>query len=362
MGDKFYRVKEKVKTFAQEKQIKPKAKSLLVKLGLFAKKIKEKGFSKKQTIVISSILIICLLIILWPANRVQSPMKAISLIEESILQANTDEVIRLVKVEDIAQDISITIINQMNNKKVTGDLIAYMQAELKNKAISDFYHIVKNKGNFYQNLEMPNAIISKTLNFLMDKSGEVISRKIISQDSESSVIRIMIFRPELDIEIPVDLKLSYVEESWVLSEVANLNELLVILEEVENKRVEKLNAQIKENFNNIIVLKDFSKSELNVKDNTFLMRLSLENISQENISQVHGTLKLIHNNALIGTVNINIPEMILAKNFYEKAWNIKLTDYESLQRIAATESKEIEAVLDIEKIVFEKGNVITLLK
>ena len=362
MGNKFCGLKNKVKSFIEKKGLDTKAKKAVESTIAQGKKIKENGFTLKQTVIISSILVLCLVIVLWPTSRVESPLQAVSKLEQAVLQGNKDEVVKFMQVRTIAKQVSTSILKQMNNQKVTADLLSYMHAELENKAINDFYRIVENKGSFYKNLERPDAIISKTLNFLVDKSGEVLSRKVISQDETTALIRLTVFRPDLDVEIPVDLEFNYKEPNWILAKIANLDALLTQLEEVEQTRVNKLNAQIRENFNNVLVLKEFQKSQLNVKENSFLMRLSLENISKENIKEVEGTLKLIYLNQLIGTVDIKIPETIYAQNFYEKAWSIKLNDYKSLQRLAQAKSENIRAVLDIEKIVFEKGNVIKLLK
>tara|TARA_Y100001960_G_C14760715_1_gene873948 strand:+ start:197 stop:1285 length:1089 start_codon:yes stop_codon:yes gene_type:complete len=362
MGDKFYRLINTLKNFVSKYKVKEKLQNALKFSLKQTEGLRTKGLTKKQTIVISSLLIVCLIIVLWPTTRVESPLSSFDRVEHAVVTGNTNEVIHLVEINNIAEDMSKTILSQINTKKLTNDLLSYMQKELENKITEDFFMIIDNKGDFHKNLENHNAVLSKTLNFLFNKTGKVIKRDIIEQTDEKAVIQIVVFRPDLEVEVPVNLELTYAEPEWIFSKIQNLPTLLKSLEEIEEKRVEKLNGQIKENFNNYIILKEFQKSTLNITDNSFLMRLSLENISDEDVSEVKAKLKLIHKGALLGTIDIEIPETIFANNFYEKAWSIKLNDYKSLSKLSKTSSANITPVLDIEKIVFSKGKVLELIK
>jgi len=371
MGNKFYRLKESLtnsKVYIKAKQVisknkfDDKAKQSLHNVADEAEKIRKNGFSKKQTIIISALLVICLIIVLWPTSRVESPLNAVSKIEQAIVAGDTKQAMSLVKFNNIAEEMSSSVLSQIKSKKLTNDLLSYMQKELENKIVADFYNIIKNKGDFYKNLEDENAVLSKTLNFLIGKSGSVLSREVLEVTDHSSIVRLVIFRADLEKEINVDLMFEYTDYGWVLTKVKDLDALLATLEEIEQQRIDKINKKIKENFNSFLVLKDFQKSDLDPKENSFLMRLSLENISKEDIQEVTGTLKIMHLGQLIGTIDIKIPDTIHAHNFYEKAWSIKLSDYKSLNSIAKASSKNIQADLEIEKIVFVKGNVLELVK
>ena len=371
MGNKFYRLKEfilnsnactKAKQAIGNKKFENKAKESLHNVADEAEKIRKNGFSKKQTVIISALLITCLIIVLWPTNRVESPLNTVSKIEQAILAGDTKQAMSLVKFNNIAEEMSNSVLAQIKSKKLTQDLLSYMQKELENKIVADFYNIIENKGDVYKNLEDENAVLSKTLNFLISETGSVLSRDVLEITDNSAIVRVVIFRADLNKEINVDLMFEHSDYGWVLTKIKDLDTLLATLEEVELQRIDKINKKIKENFERFLVLKDFQKSELNPKENSFLMRLSLENISKEDIQEVEGTLKIMHLGQLIGTIDITIPDTIYAHNFYEKAWSIKLSDYKSLNSIAKASSKNIQAVLEIEKIVFVKGNVLELVK
>ncbi|HAG53561.1 MAG TPA: hypothetical protein DCL21_07230, partial [Alphaproteobacteria bacterium] len=90
MGNKFYRLKEfilnsnactKAKQAIGNKKFENKAKESLHNVADEAEKIRKNGFSKKQTVIISALLITCLIIVLWPTNRVESPLNTVSKIE-----------------------------------------------------------------------------------------------------------------------------------------------------------------------------------------------------------------------------------------------------------------------------------------
>lgn len=362
MGNKFYRLKEALINLAIKFKLHENAKKVATTVVKNTEKLRTNGLSKKQTITISSLLIICLIIVLWPTKKIQSPISVVSEIETAIFKGDVSRTIQLVDIEALSKDMASSVIAQIESKKLTKDLLSYMQNELEEKITDDFYSIVSNKGNFYQNLDDKSAILSKTLNFLVDKTAKVINRQIIQEDEKSATVRLTVFRPEIEKEINIDLLLEYDGLSWSLVKIKDLATLIAELEQLEEQRIEKLNAQIKENFNNYIVLKDFQKSNLNVKENSFLIRVSLENISDEDVNLLEGTLRLVFKNQLIGSVNIKVEDNILANNFYEKAWSIKLNDYESLKNLAKIKSEDIKAVLDIEKLVFTEGNVIELIK
>lgn len=384
MGDKFYRLKElaldfkalvlkfaqKAKTetvnFAEKYKLDEKAKKLATKFAKesveTAETLKTKGLTKKQTIVISSLLVACLIIVLIPTKQTNSPLEILSKIETAMSTGNASTVVQLVDAQAISADMANAIIGQISSKKLTQDLLGYMQQDLENKINDDFYNIIAQQGDFYQNVDDDNAILSKMLNFLANKTAKVIGTEVIEQNEETAVIQLMVFRPDLEQEIAINLQLQSQEKNWVLVKINNLSELIKTIEKLEEQRIEKLNAQIRENFNSYVVLRDFQKSNLNIKDNSFLMRISLENISKEDIKELQGKLRLMYKNQLIGSVNIKVEDSINANNFYEKAWSIKLTDFESLKNLARIKSEDIIALLDIEKIVFEKGKVLELVK
>lgn len=362
MGNKLYRIKQILVSIAVKYALKEKAQKAVQYILNKSQVLKSKGLTKKQTIVISTLLIACLVIVLWPSNRLESPLNTIDKLEQAIIVGDTTKAVHMVDIETIASDISKAVISQINSKKLTQDLLSYMEKELENKIINDFYDIVDNKGNFEKTLNDSSAVLSKTLNFLFNKSGKIIARELVKQNDDNATIKITVFRPDLNQEINIELLMEYIAEEWSIKQIKNTAGLLKKLEAIEEARIDKLNSEIKENFNSFVILKDFQKSNLNIKDNSFLMRLSLENISNEDIKHVEGTLNLIYQNQLLGTINIKIPETIYANNFYEKAWSIKLNDYKSLSNLAKTSSKNIKARLDIEKIVFAKGNVIELIK
>jgi hypothetical protein len=366
MGNKFYRLifkfKELIKFLIVKYNLQYKLKSAANYLVDKTYNLRTKGLTKKQTISIAAILILSIIVILWPTKNITSPISTINNIESAILQGNQSKVNQLVNIDSIAKNMSNAIIKQISSKKLTSDLLSYMNTELKTNISNDFYDIVHNKGDFYKNLNNEKAILSKTLNFLFNKSGKITQTTIISQNEETADVEIVIFRPDLDKEIKVNLVLEYNEINWVVINIKDINKLLKELETLEEARIEKLNSQIKENFNSYIILKDFQKSELSIQDNSFLIRLSLENISNEDIKELKGKLNLIYKNQLIGTIDINIEDNIFANNFYEKAWSIKLKDYESLKNISKVSSSSIKATLNIEKIVFNKGTVLELIK
>jgi flagellar motility protein MotE (MotC chaperone) len=356
MGNKFCRLdgfKEKLSSFGS-KTVDLTKKS--------ADKLSKKGISKKQTIVICSLLIACLVIVLIPTKQIETPDASISKIETAIFNGDVKGVAELVQVDNIAAELAGAIVSQIESKKLTADLLSYMQNELESKIAADFYNVVREKGEFRENLSNPNAVFSKTLNFLIGKTGSVTSRTVTNLTEKSSTIEFTIFRPDLDKEVKVNLLFTHDEFKWVLSGIENLPALLKTLEDLEQERLAKLNTNIKDQIRQVLVLKDFQKSDLNLEDNSFLIRLSLENISSEDIVNVQAKAIIMNKNQVIGSIGINIDDTIFANNFYERAWTIKLNDYDSLKSIIQTSDKNMKLDFEVEKVVFAQGKTLELVK
>lgn len=356
MGNKFHRLNSlKNKTVLLTKSFVQKSKSIFDKLV-------SKGFTKKQTIIISSLLILCLVVLLIPTKKIETPNASISKIETAIFNADTKTISSLININNISKSIATAVLSEVESKKLTADLLSYMQTELENKITADFFSIVEKKGDFYQNINNPNAVLSKTINFLIGKSGSVTKREVTYLDEKKSVIELTVFRPSLNKEIKVNLIFKHNDYNWVLNDIEDIKGLLKNLEEIEHDRVSKLNLDVQEQINKTLILKDFQKSDINLEENSFLMRLSLENISNEDLKEVHGKLKMMNQDQLIGSIDIKINETIFANNFYEKAWSIKLNDYESLKNIVKTSKANLNATFEIEKVIFAEGNVLQIIK
>ena len=356
MGNKFCRLdglKDKLSTISEKSKQAVKAS---------ADKLSTKGISKKQTIIICSLLIACLIVVLIPSKQIESPNASISKIESAIFKGDENGVAELVQVDAIASQLASAIVGQIESKKLTADLLSYMQKELENKIVADFYNVVRSKGDFRDNLNNPNAVFSKTLNFLIGKTGSVTSRKVTKLTPTESTIEFTVFRPDLEKEVKINLLFTHDEFKWVLSSIENVPELLKTLEQLEQERVAKLNANIKDQINQVLVLKDFQKSDINLEDNSFLIRISLENISSQDIANVQAKAIMMNKNLVIGSIDINIEDTIFANNFYERAWTIKLNDYDSLKSIIQTSEKNLKLDFEVEKVVFAEGKTLQLVK
>lgn len=360
MVNKLSRVKElSEKTLSSLKNFKHKGHKIYKdnKVDEKVENFVKNGLSLKQTISIASILVFAMIIVLIPKNHnTQSPIGTINQIESGLLEANISKVSNLIDINNISNQISDSILPSSKQNPLNKEVIATLKADLEQKIHTDFYSIIMQNGDYTKNLENKNAIISKFLDLIFSNSGAIVNMELTNKLKKSATVKIIIFRPDLKLDIPIELGLSKGPDgTWRIIRIENIKSLINTLNNVEQQRLIDLNNKKDIDLNSFINLKGFKIAQINRKDNILIIRASLKNTSKHNLTNLKGELHMFYNEKPLGSVKISIPEKIRPNSFFEKAWSIKLENENALLRsIAKINPEKLSANIDVKDVHFSK--------
>lgn len=334
-----------VKDFYTEKEFDKKLKNFL-----------RNGLSFKQTAIMSSILIIGIIIILIPQPQsIKSPIGVIKNIEIAINKSDIKAFSNLVDIKSCTDQISSNILltekNALNKK-----LLEDVKSELNKKIIQDLFNIIEEKGNFQDNINNKDAILSKILNVIFGKNGAIIGLNVIDETKETAKVAIKIFRPDLSENIVIVLILQKTQaDTWQVKGIDNIKELLAKLNKLEKQKLEKLNSKENKDLTQYIELKAFKIEKVDAKNNTLIFRTVLENKSRHSLENIKGKIYILYNENTIGSINISISDKIRPFSFLEKAWSIKLEKNNLLLRnIAKIKPSNLSAEIEVKSAYFSK--------
>ncbi|MCP4356053.1 MAG: hypothetical protein GY793_10610 [Proteobacteria bacterium] len=322
------------------------------------------GLSKKQTIIIASILIVSSILILVPKPNSKSIIGTINRVESALLKADTSEFTKVVDINSITLDISNAIFEQVEELHLTQVILSTFKTNLEDLILTDLYSIIKKNGDFSKNLNNKDAVLSKLVNLLFGKSGKIIALDVLEQDKNESVVQIIIFKSDLNIEIPVKLGLIKNQAgNWMVKHIKNAKSVFNFLNMIEstyrNKATEAKSAKL----NKLVVLKNFKIDKVDPINGSILVKLSLENISEETLKMIQSTLNISYNNQLLGSADIKIHDVIKPQAFYEKTVAFKITkDNFLLNNLATARPEAIKANLNVTKMLFSESNIFTTLE
>ena len=322
------------------------------------------GLSKKQTVIIASIFIISSIILLIPKPNPKSVIGTINRIETSILKADTTEFSKLVDINNITLDISNAIFDQIEELHLTQIILSTFKTNLEDQIHANFYSIIKEKGDYSKNLNKKNAVLSKLINLLLGKSGKIISLDVLKQDNNKAEIQIIVFKPDLNMEIPINFSLSKTQgENWKVTNLLNSKLIFKMLNSIEKQYRDKITKLKYAELNKIAVLRNFKIEKVDPINNSIFVKVSLENISNETLNLIQGTLNIYYNNKSLGFANIKINDIIKPKAFYEKIVAFKITKNNILLNNLATAKPEaLKSKLNITKILFSESNIFKTLE